>query len=309
VSALELSIIIPVFNEAKSLKILHSEILTALNKEAISFEILFIDDSSTDNSVEIIKDLISKHSNILGFALKKNSKKAGALKLGFKKALGKIVVTMDADLQDDPSEIIKLINEIKEGADAVNAWKKDRQDSLSKKLPSNLANLLTSFLTGSSIKDMNSGFKAYRAEVLSNFNFPGSSYRFIPHLLNARGYDVREIAVNHRKRLYGETKFNLLHRLRGAFDMLTIFFLVRFQHRPMHFFGLIGFGLLALGIAFGIYLSALWLIGYPIGTRPLLLLSILLTVLGVQVIIIGLIGELITLNSNSLDEENPHNVL
>jgi len=299
----DVSFVIPVFNEAENLPLLHVELCSVIEDENLVCEIIFIDDASTDSTPKVIQELIRGDNRVKGISLLRNTKKAGALSVGFQKARGKIIITLDGDLQDDPKEIPRLLAEIRKGADAVTGWKKHRRDSLKKRIESHAINRLTNLLLGQSFHDMNSGLKAYRSDVIQNTTLTGSNYRFLPHLLILQGARVHEIPVNHRFRKYGQSKFELSHRLRGPFDLLTIAFLSKYGDRPFHFFGWIGLLFVAVGFSLGVYLTVVWLQGYGIGSRPLLSLSVLLMLLGVQFASIGLIGELFV---NSIGVKKPH---
>jgi len=287
------SIVIPVFNESKSILSLYKEICVALENYDKIFEIIFVDDCSTDTSKEEIENICRKDKRVKGIHMLKNTKKGGALCAGFQMALSEIVITLDADLQDDPNEVVRLLSELEKGADVVIGWKKNRKDPLIKCLASCVINLLTSMCLKQKFHDMNTGLKGYRSAIVKNINIPGSMYRFVPHIIANQGYDVREIAVHHRCRKYGESKFGLTHRLRGVLDLIALTFVFKFGNRPFHLFGSIGFFVFGLGVAMGAYLINVQLRGESISGRPLLSLCAIFILLGMQIISIGLIGELI----------------
>jgi glycosyltransferase involved in cell wall biosynthesis len=230
--------------------------------------------------------------------LRKNFGKSIALREGFFRTRGSYVVTIDGDLQDEPSELPTLINKIEEGWDLVTGWKVDRQDPLEKKLPSAFFNSVTSFFSGLKLHDYNCGFKIYREEVTKSLPLYGELHRFIPVLAHWQGFKVAEVPVQHNPRRYGKTKFGLNRYIRGFFDFVSVFFLTRYLHRPMHFFGKIGIVLCISGFLICSYLTMLWLYGQKIGDRPLLLLGILLIIIGIQSFSTGLLAELMTLKSD-----------
>ena len=285
----DISLIIPVFNERESLQPLFGEISRALS--AGSYEVLFVDDGSTDGSAETLDQLryLDEHVRVVRFA--RNFGKSAALGAGFREALGQTIITLDGDLQDDPAEIPRLIAVLEERADLVIGWKRERQDSWTKRLPSRLFNAVTSLFTGLPLHDFNSGFKAYRRRVVESVPLYGEQHRFVPALAHWKGFRVAEIDVNHRARRYGRSKFGARRFLAGLFDLFTIVFLTRFRAKPLHLFGVPGLGLLVAGLAINVYLAFLWFSGRPIGTRPLLQLGVLLMVMGVQFLGFGLLAE------------------
>ncbi len=292
-----LSLVIPVFNEEEALPHLYSALNAILGHDK-KCEMLFIDDGSHDSSLEVLQRLEEQDPRVRVVAFRRNFGKAAALDCGFKEARGKVIITMDADLQDDPKEIPNFLSKLKEGYDLVSGWKYHRHDPLSKTLPSRLFNRVTAALSGIDLHDFNCGFKAYRREVVRELELYGELHRYIPVLAYWRGFKVAEIKVKHNPRLYGISKYGWERFARGFFDLLTVTLLTRYVRRPLHFFGSIGAGLFSLGLVINIYMSVLWITGHrPIGTRPLLLLGILLLMVGIQFISTGLLGELLT-NSN-----------
>ncbi|MDD5469863.1 MAG: glycosyltransferase family 2 protein [Candidatus Peribacteraceae bacterium] len=288
-----ISLIIPVYNEGKNIPLLYGEIREAVENWDEELEILFIDDHSSDNTPNVIADIVKNDSRVRGFRLLRNTKKSGALELGFLEAQGDIIVTLDGDMQDDPHEMPKILQAIHDGADVVIGWRQQRADTMGKLLPSAVINRLTDWVLGQQLHDMNSGFKAFRRDTVQCMSFQGSLFRFLPHLLQIEGFDVREVPVLHRGRMHGKSKFSLRHRLRSLFDLGTVFFLAKYGDRPMHFFGTIGLLIFAAGVGCSAYLSVLWWQGMGVGHRPLLMLAILLLIIGVQVVSIGFIGELL----------------
>ena len=291
----ELSVIVPILNERGSLPELYhrlTEILSHLNR---AYEIVFVDDGSTDGCVDLCRGLVEADANVTLVELRRRFGKATALQVGFQVAKGDIIITMDGDLQDDPIEIPRFLEALDGGVDLVSGWKKTRQDPLTKKLPSKLFNFVTSTLTGIKLRDFNCGFKAYRREVVESLDLYGELHRYIPVLAHANGFRIGEISVNHRPRCHGKSKYSFERFVRGAFDLLTVLFLGSFKRRPLHLFGLIGLAFFGLGFAIDFYLSVLWLTGVAyIGNRPLLILGTLLIIVGIQVLIFGLLAEMLT---------------
>lgn len=288
-----ISIVIPVYNEAENIPLLYNEIVSVMQGQNNTFEILLIDDHSTDSTPNVIADITKNDTRVRGFRLMRNTKKSGALKLGFQEAKGEIIINMDGDMQDDPHEIPKLIDAINSGADVVIGWRKQRLDKAGKLIPSAIINRLANIILGQRLHDMNSGFKVFRQETVACMSFQGSLFRFMPHLLQIEGFNVQEVPVNHRERQNGVSKFSFTHRLRSVFDVGTVYFLSKYGDRPLHFFGAIGTAIFASGILCSAYLLTLWVNGMGVGHRPMLMLAILLLMIGMQVVSIGFIGELI----------------
>ena len=296
----DLSIIVPIFNEEESINILFLEIKENID-ENYNWELIFINDGSTDSSREVILKLCHSNPNILFFDSNINKGKSEALHKGFQECSGDIVITLDADLQDDPKEIINFIKKIKEGNDLVSGWKKNRKDPISKTIPSKIYNSVLRFLFKIKLNDYNCGFKAYKKDVVKTLNLYGGLHRFIPVLAKQNGFIISEIVVNHRERKYGQSKYGTSRMLHGFFDLITTLFLNKYLSKPLHFFGLIGFFLSFVGFSINLYLSFYWLYNnYFIAAtqnftinRPLLFLGILLLIIGIQLISIGLIGELL----------------
>ena len=296
----DLSIIVPIFNEEESINILFLEIKENIDKN-YKWELIFINDGSTDSSREVILKLCHSNPNILFFDSNINKGKSEALHKGFQECSGEIVITLDADLQDDPKEIINFIKKIKQGNDLVSGWKKNRKDPISKTIPSKIYNSVLRFLFKIKLNDYNCGFKAYKKDVVKTLNLYGGLHRFIPVLAKQNGFIISEIVVNHRERKYGQSKYCTSRMLHGFFDLITTLFLNKYLSKPLHFFGLIGFFLSFIGFSINLYLSFYWLYNNYFITaaqnftinRPLLFLGILLLIIGIQLISIGLIGELL----------------
>jgi len=290
---MKISVVIPTFNEEESLPELCQSVVDAMRDMHVPFEILFIDDGSTDRSLQVIEDLHNKHKQVKAISFRKNYGKSEALNEGFRIAMGDIVITMDADLQDDPKEIPRLIEMLNNGYDLVSGWKKKRHDPLKKIIPSKLFNFTTALLTGIRIHDFNCGLKAYRCDVIKEVPVYGELHRYLPVLAHWRGYRVGEIIVQHHPRKFGITKYGWRRFFSGFFDLLTVLFLTRYRQRPLHLFGFFGLISFLFGFIISIYLTILWFQGHPIGNRPLLFLGVLLIIVGMQSFSIGLIGEML----------------
>ncbi|MBN8706200.1 MAG: glycosyltransferase family 2 protein [Bacteroidetes bacterium] len=292
----KLTIVIPLLNEEESLQILRDQINESCTKAGLDYEILFIDDGSTDNSWSVLTELAAKNSNIKVIRFRKNYGKSAALAVGFQEAEGEFVITMDADLQDDPSEIPNLYNKlVSENWDLVSGWKKIRHDPVSKTLPSKLFNYVTGKLVGLRLHDFNCGFKIYRNEVVKDVHVYGELHRYIPALAHLSGFKVTEHPVIHHPRQYGKSKFGMDRFVKGFLDLATVLFITRYMRRPLHFFGGLGSLFLAGGLGINIWLTIGWLQGeIAISKRPILFLGILLTILGIQFMSTGFIGEMIT---------------
>jgi glycosyltransferase involved in cell wall biosynthesis len=295
------SVIVPLLNEETTIAALYAELRTALDGCPDEWEVVYVDDGSTDGSYQELVRLHAAYTNVRVVRLRRNFGKAAALAAGFEAAAGEVVITMDADLQDDPAEIPRLLERLDEGYDLVSGWKCDRHDPLSRRVVSKLYNGATRWATGVRLHDMNCGLKAYRAEVLENVRLYGERHRFVPVLAHHLGYRVTELPVNHRPRLNGTSRFGIERYLRSPFDLLTIVFMGRYRYRPLHLFGGIGVLLGGVGFAILLYLSALKAGGAGIGERPLLLLGILLLVVGIQFFSLGLVGELLTSHHEEKD--------
>ena len=300
---MKVSVIIPVFNEVESIKELYDQLKIGLEQYTPN-EIIFVDDGSSDGSVEAIKKICELDDSVIFIEFHRNYGKSAALSEGFKYANGNYVVTMDADLQDDPSEIKNLINKLEEGYDLVSGWKKDRKDPLSKRLPSKLFNFVTRMVTGVRIHDFNCGLKIYKKAVVKTLELYGGRHRYIPAMAGQKKFKVTEIIVNHRPRIYGETKYGGSRLFHGLFDLISILFLSKYTQSPMYFFGKIGLFTFLTGLGIEIYVLYLkYSIGDPFAKHmALLMLGILIIVIGIQFFSIGLVGEMIA-NSNQ-DKES-----
>lgn len=290
---LDLSVVVPVLDEHGTLRELSTSVADVAARMARSHEIVFIDDGSRDGSAELLDAMALEDPRIRVLRFRSNRGKAEALNLAFAEARGDVIVTMDADLQDVPAEMPKLLAKLDE-YDLVSGWKRTRNDPLSKTLPSRFFNWVTARVSGLDLHDFNCGYKAYRAEVVRELDLYGEMHRFIPVLAAWRGFRVGEVAVEHAPRTYGESKYGFSRLFKGAYDLLTVFMLTRFELRPMHLFGTAGLAVGGVGFGILVYMSYLRLVlDETIGTRPLLFLGIVMLLTGVQLVSTGLIGELV----------------
>jgi glycosyltransferase involved in cell wall biosynthesis len=292
-----ISVVVPVRDEAESVERLYAELDATLTALERGWEVVYVDDGSTDGTYSTLVRLHAAHENVRVVRLRRNLGKAAALDAGFAEATGDIVVTIDGDLQDDPSEIPRLLAKLDEGFDLVCGWKTHRRDRLSRRLPSRLFNAVVRVVSGVPLHDMNCGLKAFRREVADELRLYGELHRFIPVLAVDRGFRVTEVGVNHRPRPHGRSRYGMERYLRGFLDLLTVAFMARYRRRPLHLFGGAGLLLSFVGAAILAYLTVLKATGSAIGTRPLLTLGVLLVVVGIQLLSLGLISELITRDS------------
>ena len=290
----KVSIVIPLYNEEESLRELHTRIADVCDKQNLSREILFVDDGSKDKSLQVLRELSEKDSTIRIFSFRRNNGKSAALQTAFSRMRGDFVITMDADLQDDPQEIPALIAKLEEGYDLVSGWKRKRHDPISKTLPSKFFNFVTGFLSGLRLHDFNCGLKGYRREVVENLDVYGELHRFLPVLAHKQGFRVTEIPVQHHARKYGKTKFGIERFLSGFLDLITVIYLTGYLRKPLHLFGSLGLLAILLGLAINVYLVIGWIQRIWIGNRPLLFLGVLLMVVGVQFFSFGLLAEMLT---------------
>jgi glycosyltransferase involved in cell wall biosynthesis len=289
-----ISVVVPVHNEERSVALLYDELRSALEPLEREWELIFVDDGSTDGSFAALTRLHAAADNVRVVRLRRNFGKAAALVAGFDQARGDTIVTLDGDLQDDPAEIPRLLAKLDEGFDLVTGWKRHRRDPLSRRIGSRIFNTVTSRLSGVRLHDMNCGLKAYRAEVVRGLRIYGELHRFIPVLAHYRGFRIAELGVNHRPREHGRSRYGFERYLRGFLDLLTVSFIGRYRQRPLHLFGGLGLLLGLGGIAILAYLTVVKATGHAIGQRPLLTLGVLLVVVGMQFFSLGLISEMIT---------------
>ena len=297
-----ISVVVPLFNEKDALDQLYAELVEEAERLPYEFEFIFVNDGSSDGSHEVLQRLVRSDSRLQVIRFRRNFGKSAALSAGFSRAGGDVIVTLDADLQDKPAEIEKLLARLEEGYDLVSGWKRIRRDPITKRWPSRLFNFATSVLTGVPLHDINCGFKAYRKEVIKEVRVYGEMHRYIPVLASYRGFRVGEVAVEHRWRAYGVSKFGAGRFVGGFFDLLTVIMLTRYNSKPLHVFGVLGVVSLLAGLAIEMYLSVGWFLGRPIGDRPLFFLGIVLLLVGVQFIFFGLLAEMIAYSSRRQDE-------
>ncbi len=293
---MDLSIVIPAYNEAESFPELLEQIREAVEPMNLQYEIIVVDDGSNDDSLAVLRQLKQKYPQLKVISFRRNYGKSAALSVGFREVQGRYVITMDADLQDDPHEIPNLIAKLEEGYDLVSGWKKKRHDPISKTVPSRLFNFVTSRLTGIRIHDFNCGLKAYRQDVVKDLQVYGELHRFLPVLAHWNGFRVSEIVVKHHPRKYGKTKFGLSRFFNGFFDLMTVLFITRYKTSPLHIFGMMGLISFLLGFGIELYLTIRWFMGESIKNRPLFFFGILTIIVGVQFIVFGLLGEMLSAN-------------
>jgi glycosyltransferase involved in cell wall biosynthesis len=292
----ELSIVIPLYNEAENVEPLYAELSAALAETGRSYEVLIVDDGSRDDSFARLKAVHERDPRWRIIRFRRNFGQTAGFSAGFDAARGAIIITSDADLQNDPRDIPKLLAEMDEGFDIVSGWRKDRKEPfLSRRLPSLMANRMISSSTGVALHDYGCSLKAYRRDVVKNIHLYGELHRFIPAVASAIGATVAEVPVNDRARRFGASKYGISRTFRVFLDLITVRFLLGYSTRPLHVFGGIGLLMAGLGLLFGIYLTFVKLImGENIGNRPLLMLAVLLVILGVQMVSMGLLAEMIT---------------
>ena len=309
----KISVVIPVLNEVESIRTLFGEIKSVATQENYDFEVIFVDDGSTDGSWDVISVLSREEKNVLGVRFRKNFGKAAGLQAGIEQSVGEIIVTMDADLQDDPSEIPKLLDKLDEGVDCVSGWKKIRHDPLGKTFPSKVFNGLVGWMTGVKLHDHNCGFKAYRREIFDEVRLYGERHRFVPVLAASRGFRIGEVPVNHRARQFGVSKYGLRRLPKGFLDLLTVSFLTGFNQRPQHFIGSVGLTAFGLGFAGLIWMAFYWVLRMtffgewePLHRRPVVIYSAASLLLGAQLLCMGFLAELIV--ARRQDHERPYSI-
>jgi len=291
---LNLSVVVPVFNEEKNINILYQELIDVLTKLDLTFEIIFVDDGSTDKSLIILSELQENDSKIVVISFRRNFGQTAALSAGFDYASGDIIITLDGDLQNDPEDIPKLLQKLSEGYDIVNGWRFDRKDSfISRRLPSIIANKIISYSTNVKLHDYGCTLKAFKKEITQNIKLYGEMHRFIPAIASGMGSSVAEVKVNHRPRKFGKSKYGISRTIRVILDLITVKFLLSYATRPIQIFGLLGFSCGIIGFCIAIYLTIQrQFYGISLANRPALLLAILLIFMGLQFVTLGLLAEL-----------------
>ena len=303
--ALRVSIVVPVYEEHESLQPLTDQIFDVAERNDFGLhELIFVDDGSRDGSWAVMKELAATRPKVTAIRLRRNFGKAAALNVGIEASEGDIIVTMDADLQDDPVELPRLIETMKSGYDLVSGWRERRNDPLSKTWPSWLYNKATSWLSGIHLHDFNCGYKAYRREVFDSVDLYGDMHRYVPVLAHSLGFRVGEVPVEHHARRYGVSKYGFKRFMRGFIDLLTVLTITRYARRPGHLFGAIGIALLGIGVLALSYLTGLKLFtGAQIGGRPMMFFGGLSVVVGVQILFFGLLSEMINSQAKGLEPE------
>ncbi len=288
-----ISVVVPVFDEVESLEELYQGITAACTRLDRGHEIMFVNDGSRDGSDRKLDELAERDACVQVIHFRRNFGKSPALAAAFERVRGEIVLTLDADLQDDPAMIPDFVERIDAGADLVSGWKKRRHDPLGKTAPSKVFNWMVRKLSGIELKDFNCGFKAYRIECIRELSVYGGFHRFLPVLAGSKGFRIEQLVVNHRARKHGVSKFGVKRFFDGILDLMTVLLVTKYRTRPLHFFGIPGMLLGGFGVGLLAYLTALWFLGQAIGTRPLLTLGVLLTITGLQFLCFGLLGELL----------------
>ena len=288
-----ISAVVPAYNEAESLPRLHEELVAGLESLGMPWEILYVDDGSRDGSDKVYEQLCGTDPRVRAILLRRNFGKSAALATGFRAVRGELVVTLDADLQDDPAELPRMLAALEGGLDLVSGWKVKRHDPITKTAPSKLFNAVTSAVAGIQLHDFNCGFKLYRREVVDAIEVYGELHRFMPALAHWRGFRVGEIGVNHRARQFGRSKFGAARFVNGFLDLLAASFISTSALKPLHVFGRIGVAFLAIGLGLGAWFVAQWLHGDPLRVRPLMLFAAACVLMAIQFILMGLLGEMI----------------
>ncbi len=303
-----ISVVIPAYNEEENIPILYEKLKKVLDNLGEDYEIIFVDDGSTDRTYEILKEIAQKDKKVKVIRFRRNFGQTAAMYAGFEHAKGDVIITMDADLQNDPEDIPRLLEKMKEGYDIVSGWRKDRKDPFfSRKLPSMIANWIISKVTGVHLHDYGCTLKAYRADIAKQYRLYGDMHRFLPALAKRFGAKITEIPVNHHPRLYGKSKYGIGRTIRVILDIFLVKFLNEYITRPLYVFGGIGLTLFGIGFLIELYLTVLKLFfGQDIGHRPLLILGVLLILSGIQLVSTGIIAELIVRTYYESKGEKPY---
>jgi glycosyltransferase involved in cell wall biosynthesis len=288
-----ISVVIAAYNEAESLPELQRELAAVLESLGRPWEVIYVDDGSRDGTEAVLAGFAAADPRVRGASLRRNFGKSAALATGFALARGTLVATLDADLQDDPAELPRLAAALEQGLDLVSGWKQERQDPLTKTVPSRLFNAVTSWVAGVRLHDFNCGLKLYRREVVESLEVYGELHRFLPALAHWRGFRVGEVPVHHRARRYGRSKFGAARFVNGFLDLLAAAFISTSALKPLHVFGRIGLTFSGVGVLIGLYFVAQWAMGEPMRVRPLMLFGTGLVLLGIQFVLMGLLGEMI----------------
>jgi glycosyltransferase involved in cell wall biosynthesis len=304
-----ISVVVPLFNESESLEELHRQLDEVSQGLEGTWEFIYVDDGSWDGSFELVRQQQAQDPRIRIVRFRRNFGKSAALSAGFRLATGQVIVTMDADLQDQPSEIVKLIEHLEQGNDLVSGWKRRRRDPWTKRWPSKLFNWTTAILTGVPLHDINCGLKAYRREVIEEIKVYGEMHRYIPVLASYKGFTVSEVSVVHQPRQFGKSKYGVSRFFGGFFDLLTVIMLNRYNSKPLHIFGILGGILFGLGFLIETYLTVGWFLGSYIEDRPLFLLGIMLLIVGIQLVFFGLLAEMIAYSSRREDDYSIREIL
>lgn len=290
-SSPEISIIVPMFNEEDNVKPVYEEITGVMTEIGLPYELIIVNDGSRDATEQRLEEIRKNDRNVVVISFRRNFGQTAALSAGFDHAKGDVIITLDGDLQNDPRDIPRLLEKIKE-YDIVNGWRKDRKDkALTRRLPSKIANKLISWVTGVKLNDYGCTMKAYRRDVIKTIKLYGEMHRFIPAIASAMGITYCELPTNHRARKFGKTKYGISRTIRVLLDLITVKFMLSFHTRPIHMFGAVGIFIGAVGFFICLYLTVLKLMGQSIGGRPLLLLGVMMVILGACFIILGLLGE------------------
>ncbi|MBF2035518.1 MAG: glycosyltransferase family 2 protein [Leptolyngbyaceae cyanobacterium T60_A2020_046] len=294
-STLDVSLVVPIYNERESIPNLLSAIAEVMRTLNLSYELICVDDGSTDGSVDLLKEASLKDPHVVGLFLRRNYGQTAAMAAGFDHARGRVIITLDGDLQNDPQDIPRLLNKLDEGYDLVSGWRKNRQDNqVTRLLPSKIANWLIGRVTGVALHDYGCSLKAYRTEVVRDMNLYGELHRFLPALAFIEGARITEMPVNHHARRFGKSKYGLGRTFRVVMDLMTVYFMKRFLTKPMHVFGLLGMLSMLSGALLGVYLTVVkFTYGQDIGDRPLLILAVVLFLTGIQLFSFGLLAELL----------------
>jgi glycosyltransferase involved in cell wall biosynthesis len=306
---MDISVIIPVFNEEDNILPLSSQLRRVLSKTALKYEIIFVDDNSKDATARNLEKVCKKDRHVKFASLRANSGQTAAMKAGVDLSSGKVIIFMDGDLQNDPEDIPALLRRMREGYDVVSGWRKYRKDSMAKKVPSKISNWMARKITGVNLHDFGCTLKAYKRECFENLGMYGEMHRYLPAFLVWRGYSIAEIPVNHRPRIMGKTKYGFSRLFRGSMDLINMKLIMKYYNRPNHLLGSLGIIQFVIGLVIGLYLLGIKLLyNVSIAERPLLILSVLLLVMGVQFITLGFLGGIIVKMNYDRTEVKPYSI-